>query len=61
MVLDSPGCLIWIEYQSMRFQDKNRVPRLSHDADFEGFRSSRFLQLPYPITAIFMSINFIFH
>ena len=52
---------IWMEYEWMRFQHKHRIPRLSHDANLVAFRSTRFLQLPYPMTTLLMTISIVLH
>jgi hypothetical protein len=52
---------IWMEREWRSYYRKTHVPRVSYRTDETGVRATRWLQLPYWLTAILMTLSTVMH
>jgi hypothetical protein len=52
---------IWGEHEWRSYAGRRKIPRVSYGADSPGVRNTRWLQLPYVLSATLMSISTVMH
>ena len=52
---------IWLEREWRSFYRAHQLPRVSFNVDEEGLRGARWLQLPYWVTGVLMSVSILLH
>jgi hypothetical protein len=52
---------IWLEKEWRSFYQGHRLPRVSFDIDDQGMQQARWLQLPYWVTGVLMSVSILLH
>jgi hypothetical protein len=61
LLWDNQITRIWGEHEWRSYAGRRKVPRVSYGADSPGVRNTRWLQLPYWLSATLMSISTLMH